>query len=81
VEYPLVEVSCGCHFVVSSEVPLNSSSKVHAQAPLGGAIGGPDPVHAVAGCVVVVVVDDVVVVLEVEVVDDVVVDVVVVGGV
>jgi hypothetical protein len=67
VVYPLVAVSCGRHFVVSSEVPLNSSSKVHLHVPLGGAIGGADPAQFVDGCVVVV--DDVVVVDEVVVVD------------
>ena len=42
-------VSCGCHFVVSSDVPLNSSSKVHCQPPEGAATGGAAPEHSAAG--------------------------------
>jgi len=38
-----VLVSCGCHLLVSNEVPLNSSSNVHDQEPLGGAIGAGAP--------------------------------------
>ncbi len=36
-------VSCGCHLVVSREVPLNSSSNVHDHEPLDGAIGAGAP--------------------------------------
>ena len=77
-------MSCGVHLVVSSDVPLNSSSNVHDHDPLGGAIGGAELVHDVGGCVVDVV-DDVVVVdveevVVVEVDEVVVVEVVVVGG-
>jgi hypothetical protein len=41
-------VSIGCHLVVSSDVPLNSSSKVHDHCPDGDAMGGVVPVHVLA---------------------------------
>jgi hypothetical protein len=54
--------------VVSSAVPLNSSSKVHLQAPFGATTSGVVPAQFdVVGCVVVVVLlVDVVVVVDVD---------------
>ncbi len=47
--YPLVLVSCGCHFDESSASLLNSSSKVHCHPPAGAATGGVEPEHAPGG--------------------------------
>ena len=43
VVYPLSAVTWGCQRLVSSDEPLNSSSKVQVQLPLGAGTGGAAP--------------------------------------
>src|SRR5580704_17522473 len=54
--YPLVAVTCGVHFDVSSEDSLNSSSKVQVHEPLIPSGPFPPQVFPLGGWVVVVVV-------------------------